>query len=82
MNIEYYAENAQATDFILDASDMYSASFLKLNDTETGNAGAWWCETEGCQVHFLDISSEIAQDVYVTVHTWDDRMIPRQCASY
>lgn len=82
MTIEYYTANAMSTDFIMDTTNMHSASYLKLNDTDTGNANAWWCETEGCQVHFLDIASEVAQDVYVTVHTWDDRMMSRQCRDY
>ena len=34
---------------------------------------------EGCTPHTITVLSEVAQDVFLTLHTWDDRGLPASC---
>mmetsp|Transcript_30626 Transcript_30626/g.37838 ORF Transcript_30626/g.37838 Transcript_30626/m.37838 type:complete len:152 (+) Transcript_30626:1471-1926(+) len=49
-----------------------------LGDRE-GSKGKWsWCGAT-CSRHSLKISSEVAQTVYVTAHSWEKRSYPEEC---
>ena len=74
MSFEDYYAMFSETYINMDSSDWYSGSFLKLNDTSAlTNPGAYsWCGSK-CTRHTLSITSTVAQDVYITAHTWDDR---------
>ena len=78
MKLEDYYEQGQSTIISYDASRWHSDHFLLLND-RTGPNGSWeWCGPT-CTRHHIEISSEAYQDVYVTVHTWDERTYPKEC---
>lgn len=74
MSFEDYYAMFSETYINMDSSDWYSGSFMKLNDTSAlTNPGAYsWCGSK-CTRHTLSITSTVAQDVYITAHTWDDR---------
>ena len=73
MTIEDYFSLGVSTIVSYDTSDWFSANFLMLND-KTVSPGSWsWCGAT-CTRHTLQITSTVAQTVYVTANSWDSRM--------
>ena len=81
MSFDDYTTQFSETWFNYATDGMGSASFLKLNDN-TNSPGAYdWCGAK-CTRHELTLTSEVAQTIYLTAHTWDDRGMPdKQCTS-
>ena len=80
-DIETYTEQFSETWISLDPTKMSSAKFMKLNDeSQKTSPGIWegMCGEE-CTRHTLTLKSDIAQTVYLTAHTWNDRGIPDRC---
>ena len=61
-----------------DTTGWYRDHFLMLGDKRKQN-GFWaWCGPT-CTRHYIEISSEVDQYVFITAHTWEDRSVPREC---
>ena len=39
-----------------------------------------WCG-KGCTAHKITVRSEVAQEVFITLNTWDRRSLPNKCKS-
>lgn len=52
--------------------------FLMLNDTTVSPGRLPWCGSS-CTSHRLILASDTTQDVFLTVHTWDDRTMGDAC---
>lgn len=50
---------------------------LQLNDKSSGGKMSW-CGS-ACAAHSITVRSEVAQEVYVTLNTWDKRSLPDSC---
>ena len=84
MEINDYKEQFEETYHNFDVSDWHSGYFLKYNDdTHAENPGedGLGCGTE-CTQHTLTVKSDVAQDVWITAHTWDRRCISKKCWSF
>ena len=78
MTVDDYFEQGQVTVISYDTTDWYHSYFLKLDD-ETDSPGSWsWCGAT-CTRHTLEVTSDAAQPVFVTAHTWDARSYPDEC---
>ena len=53
---------------------------LQVDDNSQDKGGECWY-MKGCTPHTVKVRSEVAQDVFITVHTWDDRGRPDSCKS-
>ena len=51
---------------------------LQLNDNSTGKGKQSWCG-KACTAHTITVRSEVAQDVIMTLNTWDSRSLPDSC---
>lgn len=72
MDITDYKTQGLATLISYDTTDWHNDYFLMLND-ETDSPGSWsWCGAT-CTRHLVDVTSEVAQTVYVTAYTWEKR---------
>lgn len=72
MTIEDYYQQGVSTVISYDTTDWYNAHFLMLND-QTDSPGQWsWCGAT-CTRHVMEVTSDVAQDVYITAHTWEAR---------
>jgi hypothetical protein len=82
MSVADYKEQAAYTLVAKDVTDWNTASFLKLNDTTGSNnsSPAWFCGEE-CTEHKFTLTSAVAQEVWLTAHTWDDRCMANKCKS-
>jgi hypothetical protein len=80
MSIENYHAQVAYTEFNMDTTDWHTASFLKLGDnTAAENPGSYsWCGSS-CTRHYLNLTSDVEQTVYVTAHTWDNRGVSKDC---
>lgn len=80
MTIADYRLRVEQTYISYDVTDWHEAHFLKLNDQSAAeNPGVWsWCGPS-CTRHYLDLTSSVAQTVYVTAHTWDKRCTADIC---
>ena len=78
---DYYTMFAESF-IVMDSSDWFSGSFLKLNDTSAAtNPGSYeWCGRK-CTRHVLTITTEVEQEVIITAHTWDSRCMAKKCVS-
>ena len=74
MSFEDYFSMFSMTYINMDSSDWYSSYFLKINDTTGPNGEFNWCGAK-CTRHTLSVTSSVAQDVYITAHSWEDRMM-------
>ena len=64
----------------IDPTDMHSAYFLRLNDDGTGSTACTVNTTStACRKHVVTVTSTVAQKLYITGHTWDERMYPKSC---
>ena len=78
MRIEDFYEQGQSTIVSYDTNGWYDDHFLMLND-KTGQNGKWsWCGPT-CTRHTVTVTSDVAQDLIVTAHTWDERTYPQEC---
>ena len=81
MSFDDYTTQFSETWFNYATDGMGSASFLKLNDNTNSPGSYDWCGAK-CTRHELTLTSEVAQTIYLTAHTWDDRGMPdKQCTS-
>lgn len=72
MTIEDYYKQGVSTVVSFDTTNWFNSYFLMLND-DTDAPGSWsWCGAT-CTRHTLEITSEVAQDVYVSAHSWEQR---------
>lgn len=79
MQLEDYYAQGMATQISFDTDGWTQDYFLMLDDQTTNSAGAWnWCGAE-CTRHVLTVTSDVAQDVFVTANTWDQRSAPSEC---
>mmetsp|Transcript_3792 Transcript_3792/g.4355 ORF Transcript_3792/g.4355 Transcript_3792/m.4355 type:complete len:171 (+) Transcript_3792:1096-1608(+) len=62
----------------LNTTKMKHDYFLKLNDTTKPNGTKSWCGAK-CTRHKIAVWSKVAQQVYVTANTWDNRGSPGKC---
>lgn len=80
MTIEDFHSQGLATIVAFDTTTWYHDFFLMLND-RTVSPGSWsWCG-ETCTRHYVQVSSAMAQTVYVTAFTWEKRSYPTECQS-
>ena len=78
MRVEDYLVQGGATIISYDTSGWHHDHFLMLDDKKEQN-GSWnWCG-KTCTRHYLEISSSVEQYVFITVHTWENRSVPREC---
>ena len=80
MSVEDFFKWFEETEVSFDTTGMKSAYFLRLNDDGTG-AGQCDASNKGpkCHRHVLTITSEVAQTVWISAHTWDKRTLPTKC---
>lgn len=78
MTIEDYYNQGLVTIISFDTTDWFEDHFLMLDDKTTPN-GEWEFCGPTCTRHIIEVTSSVAQDVYVTVHTWESRSYPREC---
>ena len=79
MSIEDYKKRFSWTTVNYNTDDMHRDHFLMLND-HTKEPGVW----EGvcgkkCTLHKIVVESQVAQKVWLTAHTWEDRNLPKKC---
>ena len=79
MSVADYHDQTFATWFSKENEGWHSDYFLMLDDPGTGDNRT--CRGS-CSERKLKITSDVAQSVWVTLHTWDDRAAPRSCTSY
>ena len=60
-----------------DPTNLYSDHFLRLNDDGTGATD----NEKGGKRHWLTLTSDVDQTVWVIANTWDDHAAPTQCHS-
>lgn len=78
MTIEDYKSQGLATIVSFDTTNWYYDYFMMLDD-RTNNPGSWsWCG-ETCTRHYIEVTSSMAQTVYVTAFTWEKRSYPDEC---
>ena len=78
MSIDDYFKQGLASLISFDTTDWFGDHFLMLDD-DTVSPGSWsWCG-ETCTRHKVQISSAVAQSVYVTAYTWEKRSYPSEC---
>ena len=83
MSIQDYKDQVQYTTINIDPDDLTSDYFLMLGDDGSkGEAGVSSSCGSKCTLHTLTITSDVAQTVYVTAHTWDNRGMPQSCVNY
>ena len=59
---------------------MHSAYFLRLGDDGTGSSACTVnTKSKACRKHVVTVTSTVAQKLYITGHTWDERMYPKSC---
>ena len=80
MTIEDYQDNFKRTTVNFDISDgsWYGDHYLFLNDEDRRNAPKWLIEYDNMTRHTFTLTNTatVAQKVYATVHTWDNRAYP------
>ena len=78
MTVEDYFEQGLSTVISYDTTGWFRDHFLMLDD-QSNSPGKWsWCG-ETCTRHVMEVSSSVAQDVFITAHTWDARSYPFEC---
>lgn len=78
MPIATYMVNFQLTEISHNAENMSSASFLMLDDNSNSPGKLSWCGSE-CTRHEFTVTSDVAQYLFVTFHTWDRRSLGESC---
>ena len=80
MSIEDYKTTFAETQISFDTTGMKQGYFLRLNDDGT-KADQCDASRKGpkCHRHVLNITSEVAQSVWIYAHTWDARTMPKKC---
>ena len=80
MSIEDYHQQVAYTIFTMDTTGWHTASFLKLgDDSQAQNPGSYEKCGSACTRHYVNVTSDVDQMVYVSAHTWDDRMTGADC---
>jgi len=78
MKVEDYLKQGSQTLISFDTTEWFNDHFLMLND-RTKSPGSWsWCGPT-CTRHLIEVTSDVAQDVFVTAHTWEPRSYPAEC---
>lgn len=70
MRLEDYHEQIETTYVNMDTTGWSMASFLMLGD-QTAKDGDFRECGSSCRRHRLTLESEVAQQVWITAHTWD-----------
>ena len=80
MAIEDFKTMFESTEISYDTTGMKQAWFLRLNDDGTG-AGQCGGTRKGpkCHRHVLTVTSEVAQTIWISAHSWDVRTLPKKC---
>ena len=78
MTIEDYHRQGLVTVISYDTTGWNTDYFLMLNDS-TGPNGKWEFCGATCTRHSLEVYSDVAQDVFITLHTWENRSYPSDC---
>jgi len=79
MTIADYYKQGLASLISFDTTDWFGDHFLMLDDNTADSPGSWsWCG-ETCTRHRVQITSDVAQSVYVTAYTWEKRSYPTEC---
>ena len=73
MTIEDYHRQGLVTVISYDTTGWYHSHFLFLDDRRQLVPGEWEFCGRTCTRHKLDVESEVAQDVFITLHTWENR---------
>ena len=78
-----YVQYFKETYATMDDTKWYSSSFLKLNDSTIPTGSCPHCGAK-CTRHELAITNQstLAQLVYLTAHTWDQRCIANSCEEW
>ena len=80
ISIEDYQKSFAETQVSYDTTNMKSAHFLRLNDDGTkSEACGGTRKGPNCYRHVLNVKSDVAQKVWMSVHTWDERTLPKSC---
>ena len=81
VDIDTYLNQFSETWISFDVSQWANARFLKLNDkSQLQNPGIWEgvCGSQ-CTRHTMTLKADMAQTIYLTAYTWDERGIPDDC---
>ena len=78
MDIDTYLAEFSMTRINFNTDGWGNDYHLQLNDTSTGKGKRSWCGKD-CANHTITVRSEVAQDVYITLNTWDPRSLPDSC---
>ena len=79
MTIEDYHSQGLVTVISYDTTGWYHSHFLMFRDILQEVPGEWEFCGVTCTRHKLDVTSDVAQDVYITLHTWENRSYPAGC---
>ena len=80
MDIDTYLAEFSLTKINYNVDGWSHDYHLQINDNSSGKGKAPWCGTD-CTAHKIFIRSEVAQDVYINLNTWDSRGQPDSCKS-
>ena len=78
MTIQDFKARFIQTMITYDNSDWSYAKFLKLDDDTEPNGTFPWCGAT-CVKHRLTVTSTTEQEVYISAHVWDKRIMPDSC---
>ena len=78
MSIEDFTESFYASTVNYDTDGWFEDHFLMLDDDMSSAPLNDSCLGR-CSAHKINITSDVDQDIWVSMHTWDKRSMPRQC---
>lgn len=81
MEYDYYLKEVSFTMIGEDTDGWFNSAYLKLDDNSLENDSSYagefsWCGQD-CTRHRMNVKSTVKQQVYLSGHTWDNKVYPQ-----